>query len=63
MTNKIKDFRLKAGLTQQATANLIGIGIRIYQYYEAGEKEPGVYTAIKIAAALGTTVEELFREE
>lgn len=59
-TNNLKRVRLEKGLSQQAVANAVGIGIRIYQYYEAGEKEPGVHTAVKIAAALSTTVEELF---
>lgn len=56
----IKEHRLSKGLSQQTTANLIGVGIRLYQYYEAGEREPSVRTAIRIAHALGTTVEELF---
>lgn len=56
----IKEHRLSKGLSQQTTANLIGVGIRLYQYYEAGEREPAVRTAIRIAHALGTTVEELF---
>lgn len=58
--NNLKVVRLSLGMSQQAVANAIGIGIRVYQYYEAGEKEPGVRTALKIAHALKTTVEELF---
>lgn len=58
--NKLKEYRTKQKLSQQAVADKIGIGIRIYQYYEADQKEPAVRTAIRIARALGTTVEELF---
>lgn len=36
----------------------------MYQYYEAGKKEPGVRTAIRIADALGVKdLRELFGSE
>ena len=56
----IKQHRLSKGLTQQAAANAVGVVLRLFQYYEAGEREPAVRTAIRIAHILGTTVEELF---
>lgn len=62
-SNKLKEVRQSRGMSQQAVANASGIGIRIYQYYEAGDKEPGVHTALKIAKALNSTVEELFLGE
>lgn len=62
-SNNIKQFRLEKKLSQQATANACGIGIRIFQYYESGEKIPTAYVALRIARALDTTVEELFPEE
>lgn len=58
--NNLKTIRTKRGLSQQALSNMVNIHIRIYQYYEAGAREPGVYIAIKIANALNCTVEELF---
>ena len=61
--NKLKIVRQERGLSQQAVANSAGIGIRIYQYYEAGEKEPGVLTALKLAEALKCTVEDIFHVE
>ena len=61
--NNIKKIRLQKGLSQQATATAVGIGIRVFQYYEAGEKSPSVYVALRIARALDTTVEELFPVE
>lgn len=63
ITNNIKKIRLQKGLSQQAAATAVGIGIRIFQYYEAGEKSPSVYVALRIAHALDTTVEELFPVE
>lgn len=47
-------------MSQQSVANASGIYIRLYQYYEAGEREPAVRTALRLARVLETTVEELF---
>lgn len=58
--NRLKEFRENKKLSQQKIANQLNMHIRLYQYYEADEKEPSVRTAIRIAHALGTTVEELF---
>ncbi len=58
--NNLKAIRNERKLSQQAVSDKANIYIRLYQYYEAGEREPGVYTALKIAEALNTTVEELF---
>lgn len=58
--NKLKEFRKANKLSQQKVADLVNINIRLYQYYEADGKEPAVRTAIRLARALGTTVEELF---
>lgn len=57
------DSRIKAGLTQVAVASKAKISVLCYQRYEAGERKPRVDVAIRIADALGTTVEALFREE
>ena len=63
MENKaLKAARKKSGKTQAQVAREAGITGRVYQYYEYGQKEPGVRTAIRIADALGTTAEALFRE-
>ena len=62
-TNRLKEFRSKNQMSQQAVANAAGVYIRLYQYYEAGEREPAVRTAIRLARVLGTTVEELFPPE
>lgn len=58
--NNLKKFRLEKGLSQQSVANSVGIVIRLYQYYEAGGKEPAVRTAIKLAKVLEHSVEEIF---
>lgn len=52
--------RKRAGLTQAQLAEKASISALSYQRYEYGEREPSVDTALRIAKALGTTVERLF---
>ena len=54
---------MKAEKTQAQMAKDAGISEVAYQLYEYGKREPGVKTAIRIADALGTTVEEIFKGE
>ena len=62
-SNNLKETRKARKLSQQAVADRSKVNIRLYQYYEVGEREPGVYTALKLAKALNSTVEELFPGE
>ena len=57
--NKLREEREKSGLTQKQVAAAVGIDVRNYQYYELG-RVPSAKTAVKIARALNTTVEELY---
>ena len=57
---KLREAREKCGLTQAQAAEKVGTTARAYQYYEAGEREPSVKTAILIAKAVKSTVEKLF---
>jgi transcriptional regulator with XRE-family HTH domain len=51
---RIKQARVEAGLTQDELADLVGVGMRQIQYYEAGESDP--YRRIdKIAEVTNTT--------
>lgn len=38
----LKRFRQEYGLTQKQVSNAVGVNIRLYQKYEAGEVEPAV---------------------
>lgn len=58
--NKIKKLRQQANLTQEQLAHVVGVTDTCYQSYEYGDREPKARTAIRIAKALGTTVEELW---
>lgn len=61
MREQLKRRREQLNLTQQKVATLSKIGLRLYQYYESGEREPRVSTAIRIAEVLQSTVEDLFK--
>lgn len=58
----MKAAREKSGKTQAQVANEAKISQAQYQNIEYDKSEPRVRTAIRIAKALGTTVETLFRE-
>ena len=57
---KLKGARSDSGKTQAQIAREVGVTARAYQYYESGERIPGVNTALSIARALGCSVEDLF---
>lgn len=60
MSNKLKEKRAIIGLTQVQVAKKADITERDYRRYECSDRKPNVLTAIRIAKALGTTVEELW---
>ena len=60
--NNLKKRREELSLTQKQVADTLNLGIRLYQYYEAGQRQPSVQTAIRIAEVLQTTVEKLFKD-
>lgn len=59
---KLKNIRDKAGLSQAQLSERSGVNIRMIQHYEQGVKDinkaQGI-TLLKIAKALGTTIEDL----
>ena len=59
---KLKDAREKSGLTQVQVAEKAGISEISYQRIEYGTQRPTVDTAILIAEAVNSTVEELFKK-
>lgn len=44
-------------------ANLIGISQPALSCYESGETKPDIVYALKLAALLGISIEELMKEE
>lgn len=56
----LKTVRERLGLTQAQIAEKAQITVMSYSRYETGKRDPRIQTAIRIAHALGVTVEELF---
>ena len=59
---KLRATRVASGKTQAQVAKEAKICEAQYQNIEYDKCEPGVRTAIRIAKALGSTVEKLFKE-
>ena len=57
---ELRAAREASGKTQAQVAKEIGVSELSYQRYEYDKRKPCVDTAIRIARALGSTVEELF---
>lgn len=57
---EVKTARQVARKTQKDVADEVRINIRVYQKYEAGMGAKTIRAAIRIARALGTTVEKLW---
>ena len=62
MSTALKAARERIGKTQEQVASEASVAVRLYQYYEAGQKTPSVTTALRIARSLGTKAEALFGE-
>lgn len=61
MKNFISEYRKAKGLTQPQLADLAKLpNYTVVQRYEHGRALPAVDTALRIARALDTTVEQLF---
>jgi len=58
--DRIRQARMEAGLTQDQLADLIEVGMRQVQYYEAGESDPYRKLA-RIADVTGKPLEWLLR--
>lgn len=60
MNEKIKDLRDYHGISQRELARRVGVGKTTISEIERGDRLPNVMTAIRIARALKTTVEEIW---
>lgn len=60
MNEKLKDLRDYYGISQRELARRIGVGKTTISEIERGDRLPNVLTAIRIARALKTTVEEIW---
>ena len=60
VVNKIEALRAKAGLSRQELADRVDVHYQTIGYIERGEYSPSLVLALKIAAALGKKVEQVF---
>lgn len=56
----LRERRKELGLTQLQVAQSSGLAESAYQRYERGDAEPRVTAAIRLARALGTTVDKIY---
>lgn len=63
MQNRLREFRAKKGLTQMQLAYEIGCEQGLVSQYERGVYTPSLHNALRLARALGTTVEAIFGGE
>ena len=61
--DRVRDLRLARGLTQAQLAELAGVSRQLVGAVEADRHLPRVDAAVRLAAALSTTVEELLAPE
>jgi len=60
--NRVRPARVLTGKTQAQLAAEIGVSRQTMVAVEAGDYAPSVYLALRLAEALGETVEALFAE-
>lgn len=56
---RIKAARNAAGLTQQKTADSLGMTLRSYQSYEDGSTEPSLNNLVGLCVVFGVTADHL----
>ncbi|OVE67972.1 hypothetical protein CCS79_13535 [Clostridium diolis] len=60
MNNFIKQYREKAGLTQQDMANQLRMAVSTYNMIENGKRRTSLYNAKKISLLLKVSIDDLF---
>lgn len=60
MTTKIKEFRQRLGLTQEALAKLVDVRRETIVFLEQGKYNPSLKLAHDVAKALKTSIDKLF---
>lgn len=61
LANNIRHTRNLLGRTQEAVASAAGMDRTLYQRHESHAENPNLWTLLKIADALDTTLEALAR--
>ena len=59
ISNKIKELRQEAGITQKKLAGILNISQKTLGHYETGYVEPNIDTIKKLCVVFGITTDEL----
>ena len=60
--NRIREYRIKAGLSQRKLAGLLGRGRNAVSSWERGLTRPDVTLGVRMAKILGTLAESLYMD-
>ena len=60
MKNKIRDLRVKLGLTQEELAKRVGVRRETIVFLEQGKYNPSLRLAHEVSRVLGTSMDSLF---
>lgn len=60
MKNKIKELRMKKGMTQEELAEKAGVRRETIVFLEQGKYNPSLNLAYKVAKILKTKIDDLF---
>jgi putative transcriptional regulator len=60
VSNRVEEVRTGSNITRQELAALVGVHYQTIGYIERGEYSPSLVLALKIAEALGSSIEKLF---
>lgn len=60
MKTRIKEFRARHNLTQEALANMVGVRRETIVFLEKGKYNPSLKLAYRVSRYLDTTIDELF---
>lgn len=59
VATNLQKIRTKAGVSQQAAADCLGISRQAYSHYEVGRRKPDYETLLKLAEFFGVSVLEI----
>ncbi|MBE5795827.1 MAG: helix-turn-helix domain-containing protein [Clostridiales bacterium] len=59
LADRIKELRLKAGMSQQRLGSLMGVSAVAVGKWERGQTQPDIATLTRLADLFGTTMDEL----
>lgn len=62
-SQRLKELRLKKGLTQKEIADLVHVNRVTYTNWEKGKREPNFETLLKLADLLEVSLDSLFGRE